>query len=309
MWPARGRSARAGGAGLRRKCVQSGAGRLHAQHAFGLEQHLARGPRVGRFHLIAFFRDLVADRVGRVALDQPPVVHQAHTVAALRLIEVSRGDQNRDAVFHQLIQDGPEIAPRDRIDAVGRLIQEQDFRAVQQRAHQAELLLHAAGKFAGLAAAEGLHAGHAQQVRQDPPALGGRDAEQVGIERHVFVDGEIDVEAEALGHVADGVFDGLGILGHVMARDPGLALARIEQTAQHPQRGGLARAIGADQSEDLAAGDLQIQAIDRGQRVEAPGEVPRADDPFHQFPTRISASAGMLDLSSWRWLSMSILMR
>ena len=274
-----------------------------------MEQHLARGSRVGRFHLIAFFRDLVADRVGRVALDQPPVVHQTHTVAALRLIEVSRGYQNGDAVFHQLIQDGPEMAARNRIDAVGRLVQEQDFRAVQQGTHQAELLLHAAGKFAGLAAAEGFHAGHAQQVRQDAPALGGRHAEQVGIELHVFVDGEIGVEAEALGHVADGVLDGLGIFGHVMAGDPGLALARIEQTAQHPQCGGLAGAIGADQSEDLAAGDFQVQMIDRGQRVEVPGEVPGADDALHQFPTRISASAGMLDLSSWRGLSISILMR
>jgi hypothetical protein len=64
--------------------------------------------------------------------------------------------------------------------------------------------------------------------------------------------------------------------------------------------GGLAGAVGADQSEDLAAGDLQVQVVHGRQFVEAPGEVLGANDPFHQFPVRISASAGMLDFSSWR---------
>ena len=209
-----------GGARGTQEQVQSGAGRLRAEHAFGFEQHLARGPRIARFHLVAMLGNLAAHGVRRVALDQPSLVHQAHPVAALRLIQISGGDQDRDSVLDQLVQDGPEIAARDRIDAVGRLVQEQDFRPVQQGTHEAQLLLHAAGKLAGLAIAERLHAGHAQQFRQQAAALGDGDAEQVGVELHVFVDGQIDIEAEALGHVADGVLDGLGIAGPRHGRPP-----------------------------------------------------------------------------------------
>ena len=140
-------------------------------------------------------------------------------------------------------------------------------------------------------------------------ALRAGDAEEVGVELHVFVDGQIDIEAEALGHVADGVLDGLGFADHVMAGHPGLAFGGIQQAAEHAQGRGLACAIRADQSEDFAAGDVQVQAIHGRQGVEPPGEVPGANDRFHQFPVRISASAGMFDFSSWRELSMSILMR
>ena len=79
---------------------------------------------------------------------------------------------------------------------------------MQQGAHEPQLLLHAAGKLAGLTIAERLHAGHAQQLGQQALPLGAGNAEQVRVKLHVFVDGQIDVEAETLGHVADGVLHG-----------------------------------------------------------------------------------------------------
>ena len=42
------------------------------------------------------------------------------------------------------IENPPEIAPRNRIDAVGRLVEQKHFGRVDQRADQAELLLHSA---------------------------------------------------------------------------------------------------------------------------------------------------------------------
>ena len=118
-------SSRRGFAG-RNEQVQRGAGRLHAQIPLRTQQLFARAARIGSFHLVAMLGDLHAG-VRRIALDQPSFVHQAHPVAALRFIQISGGDQNGDAVFHKLIQDGPEIAARNRIDAVGGLVQEQDF--------------------------------------------------------------------------------------------------------------------------------------------------------------------------------------
>ena len=63
-----------------------------------------------------------------------------------------------------VIENRPEIAARNGIDAVGRLVQKQNSGLVQQRAHQREFLFHAAGKLAGLALRNGVHARHAQQA-------------------------------------------------------------------------------------------------------------------------------------------------
>ena len=51
---------------------------------------------------------------------------------------------------------------------------------VQQRAHQAQLLLHAAGELACLALAERFHAGHAQQIRQQAAVGRGREPPRAG---------------------------------------------------------------------------------------------------------------------------------
>ena len=85
------------------------------------------------------FQDL-----GRIAADQPAVMQQPDAVGALGFVQVRRGHEDGDAVLQQLIQDRPEIAAGNRIDAVGRLVQKQNLRPVQQRAHQRQLLLHAA---------------------------------------------------------------------------------------------------------------------------------------------------------------------
>ena len=49
----------------------------------------------------------------------------------------------------QVVDHLPELAPRDRIDADARLVEQQQARLAQQRAGKAELLLHAAGELAG----------------------------------------------------------------------------------------------------------------------------------------------------------------
>ena len=76
-------------------------------------------------------------------------------------------------------------------------------------------------------------------------AFGFRNAEQVGVEKHVFFDGQIAIQPETLRHVADLVFDGIDLARHIMARHPRLAFGGIEQTAEQAQGGGFARAIRA----------------------------------------------------------------
>ena len=86
-------------------------------------------------------------------------------MAALRFIQIGSGSQDRDAACDQGIQDAPEVTARDWIDSIGRLVEQNDARRVNQRAHQAELLLHSPRKIPRQTLAKLSEAGRRQQFR------------------------------------------------------------------------------------------------------------------------------------------------
>src|SRR5262249_54575438 len=60
--------------------------------------------------------------------------------------------------------------------------------------------------------------------------------------------------------------------GHVGPGHPRRALAGLEQPAQHADGGGLARAVGAEDAEDLAGADVEGDVVDRPDRPETLGQ-------------------------------------
>ena len=104
---------------------------------------------VGRADLVGGqmrFRDHLLDRA----------VHEQHAigdvgdlVTALGLVHVMGGDQHGQALRRQRVDLVPEFAPRFRIDAGGRLVEQQQLRAGQGAGAEREALLPAAGKLAG----------------------------------------------------------------------------------------------------------------------------------------------------------------
>jgi hypothetical protein len=68
--------------------------------------------------------------------------------------------------------------------------------------------------------------------------------------------------AAALGDVPDPAAHLAGVAAQVGAGDRGRAAVRFDECGQHPQRGGLAGAVGPEKSEDLALGDVQVDAAD-----------------------------------------------
>ena len=131
------------------------------------------------------------------------MTQEAEPGAALGFVEIGGGDDDGDALAAQPVENAPEVAPRHRIDAGGRLVEQQDFGRVDERAGEPELLLHAARQLPGAALAEGRHAGGAEQPRRALVAVASLDAEEVGEEFDVLVDRQVLVEPEALRHVAD----------------------------------------------------------------------------------------------------------
>ena len=67
-------------------------------------------------------------------------------VAVFRLFHEVRGDDDGDAALRQRGDGAPERAPRQRVDAAGRFVQEQDLRLVQQAGRHGQALLVAAGQ-------------------------------------------------------------------------------------------------------------------------------------------------------------------
>ncbi len=79
----------------------------------------------------------------------------------LRLVEVGGAEQDRQSlIVHELEDDVPQFAARQRIDADRRLVEQQQLGPADQRAGQAELLLHAAREPAGQAVGEWAERGH-----------------------------------------------------------------------------------------------------------------------------------------------------
>ena len=60
------------------------------------------------------------------------VEQKADAAAALGLVHVRRREQDGRALLQQIVEDQPEVAARQRVDADGRLVEQQDARLVDQ---------------------------------------------------------------------------------------------------------------------------------------------------------------------------------
>src|SRR6185312_5459938 len=78
----------------------------------------------------------------------------------------------------------------------------------------------------------------------------------------VLPDLHVVVDPKGVGHVAEDATYRLGVPANRLARDLGVAARRLEQGRQHPEHGRLPGAVRADQPEDLAAFDRQVDARD-----------------------------------------------
>ena len=95
-------------------------------------------------------------------------VHRHQPVEALGLVHVGGRDHHAHAgpARADAVDQLPELAARQRIDAGRRLVEDQQIRVVDQRAAEAELLLHAAGELAGRPVAEGRQVGGRRAARR-----------------------------------------------------------------------------------------------------------------------------------------------
>jgi hypothetical protein len=154
---------------------------------------------------------------------------------------------------------GAELAGADRVDPDGRLVQEQHLGLVQQAAGDVQPLPHPPRVALDALL---LPAGQPRELQQLADArllLAGRHAVQLGEVAQVVQPGEPFVEpAVAAEHVADLAPHRSGVLDDVVPEHPGRAGGRQQQRDEHLDRRGLARTVGPEQPEQLAALDGEV---------------------------------------------------
>ena len=185
-----------------------------------------------------------ADPVGDVGGGEQVVRHHQHCRAAI----AHRGDQ------------GVEVRRRARVEAGGRLVQQQHRHFAQQRNGDRHLLPHALGEPAEpLIPRALLQSRRRQRIGDDAPvlALVGQRQEIVGI----LYSGQMFVEGDVLRQIGDAPPCAIRIGARVHARHQHRAGLRAHEPQQRRQRGRLTRAVAAEQSGDAAGGYAQRQAV------------------------------------------------
>ncbi len=180
----------------------------------------------------------------------------------VRLVHVVRSQDDGFALPVVIAHDVPKQQPGLRIQAGGRLVQEQHRGVVHHGAGNGEALHHAAGKAAHhLVGAVGqLEA--VEQLGGALLALAGRLPEVSAVKEQNFAGGEGEIQVGPLRHHPDQPLGRHLLPPHVVFADERAAGGGADARGQDADGGGFARAVGAQQAEDPAALDFERNAVE-----------------------------------------------
>ena len=145
-----------------------------------------------------------------------------------------------------------------RIEAVGGLVEHQYRRVVQERLGEADALLEALGEGFNRLPEDGLQVAKPDHPPDAVPLIGRRAVTaHLGDETEEFAHGHFRVGRGAFGEVAEAAAHGHGVPRHVVAVDHGGAGVRAQVARDKLHGGGFARAVGPEETEDVAAPDSE----------------------------------------------------
>ena len=194
----------------------------------------------------------------------------------LGLLDVVGRHQDRRPPRFQRADQRPQLGPDLRVEADGRLVEQDQPRLVDEAAGQQQPPPHPAGELVDRVAAAVAQAGEVERpVDRGADVL---DPVEAGEDREVVLDGDVDVEVVELGDDAHLRARRLRFAGQLVAEHPQLALVGDRLAGQQPHRRRLAGAVGPEQAEADALRHLEVEPVDGGDRAEAlddPAELDR----------------------------------
>ena len=139
-------------------------------------------------------------------------------------------------------------------------------------------------------------------------SLGGEllagDAVEVGVEAEVLLAGEVGVQGGVLEDQADVPSDLVPVLDDVIARDPGGPRGGVREGAQDLDRGGLARAVRAEETEGLPGRHGEVDAAHRLDLAVPLDQVGDLDDGLAHAPASGASSTAVVSVAvacRWPW--------
>ena len=214
--------------------------------------------------------------------------HDDHVVdRLLHLGEQVRGDQDGVAERGLVADEGPQPLDALRVEAVGRLVQDEDLWIPEQGRGQLQPLPHAQRELAHPTPG---HVGQADQV-EGLVHPGHRETGSEGHRLQVVLGPAGRVEAGGLEHRPD-VPDGLVEFHIAPSAEGGGAPADGHQAQQHPECRGLARSVGPEEPGHPAGGHLEGELVHGPEGSELLGQPAHFDGRRHR-PDGTPAVAGI----------------
>jgi len=185
---------------------------------------------VGTFHTKGGPFESLEHVMGHALFQNPSLMHEGDPRAARSLVHIGSGDENSHAFANERGNQVPEFPTTYRINAVGRLVENQHLWLMQQGAGQREFFVHASRQGIGSSVVESLQSGQLEQFFSTFRILGLAQTEHRREKREVFTHGQVPVQAILLGHITDGSphFGGFG--GGGMAEQTRLASVRVQKS-------------------------------------------------------------------------------
>ena len=218
--------------------------------------------RVSEPQLQVAARNQPLQLLGRALGDQHAVIEQRDTVGELVcFLQVLRGEEDRDAAGDQVADDLPHRLPAARVKAGGRLVEEDDAGVAHERHGQVQPASHPA-RVRGGHRPGGVHEVEPlEQLSGAPAAFGPVQVPQVGHEQQVLLAGQQLVHGRVLAGDTDRGPDRVGFAYQVVAGHPHHAAVGGDQRGQDLHDRRLACAVRAEQREDRAGVDVQVDAV------------------------------------------------
>ena len=197
-------------------------------------------------------------------LDPALVEHRQAVAHRQRLLLVVRDvDEGDPELLLDPLQLDLQLLAQLQVERAERLVEQQRLRPVDDRAGERDALALAAGELPRLAAAVALEPHERERLARAPAPLGPRHLLHAEPVLDVVLHGHVREERVVLEDRVDVARVGRQ-LRDVLAAELDAALVRLLEARDHAQRRRLAGAGRAEHGEELAAPDLQVDAVDRG---------------------------------------------
>ena len=233
---------------------------------------LDRPHRVGGRRQLAARRELdaiaLADHAGELAAralgDDPSLVDDPDAIAeALRLLHVVRGVEDGHALPAELLDARQDRVPALRVDADGRLVQDEQLRLVEQADADVQPPLHAARELVGPLAGPLVEADDLEHLADPPLQRVAAHPVQLAEEAQVLGRGQLRVDRELLRDVPDRLLRVRRADVDRASGDVHLPAVTLQEAADHRDRGRLAGPIRPEQAVGLGWTDAEPDTVHR----------------------------------------------